>query len=341
MIIKKMKLILPLLLVGVFSMQSFGQDWHWSQYYASPLTLNPAMTGFYNGNCRATGNFRQQWGGVYSTYQASYEHRFHNNIVKNELFDAGLVIFQDNQGSNNAFSALRVELSLAYTKKFNENHSLTFALQPSYGQTSFTAPEAFMFSDNLADVNFAETDPVAETPMDKIGQFDFATGLLWSGQVTEKMSLYSGLGLFHLAGPTNDYLEGGDTTVDESVAMKIAFHGGGRMSLGGKLSAIPNFIFLSQSGSNILNLGSTFEYAMPAESSLKYGSFGFHFRNDDAVILLAGMGYKEFNLGLSYDLTYSAVSTIPNGRNALEFSLIYICPVKEIKIIRAKPCPRF
>lgn len=338
MIIKNIKKIIPILLLGFLTLQVTGQDWHWSQFYASPLTLNPAMTGFYDGGCRASGNFREQWGGVYSTYQASYEHRFHNNIVKNELFDAGLVVFQDNQGSNNSFSNLRIELALAYTKELNESHSITFAVQPSFGQLSFQLPENAVFSDDLAYYNNSPVIRVPEVPGEKNNQFDVATGLLWSGQVTEKMSLYSGVGIFHLLSPSNDFIQG--DTIDK-IKMKIAFHGGGRMALNEKISALPNFVYLNQGGNSELNLGATFEYKLPETSPLKYASAGFHFRNDDAAIVLLGMGYKAFNLGLSYDLTFTSLSAVQEHRNALELSLNYICPIKELKIIRAKPCPRF
>ncbi|MEC7159268.1 MAG: type IX secretion system membrane protein PorP/SprF, partial [Bacteroidota bacterium] len=35
-----------------------SQDIHFSQYYASPLTLNPALTGLHGGDFRAVVNYR-------------------------------------------------------------------------------------------------------------------------------------------------------------------------------------------------------------------------------------------------------------------------------------------
>ena len=43
----------------VFNLNS--QDIHFSQFYMSPLNLNPAMTGVMNGNIRLTGNYWNQW----------------------------------------------------------------------------------------------------------------------------------------------------------------------------------------------------------------------------------------------------------------------------------------
>ena len=38
-----------------------AQDPHFSQFFASPLTLNPAFTGKFNGTVRVAGNYRNQW----------------------------------------------------------------------------------------------------------------------------------------------------------------------------------------------------------------------------------------------------------------------------------------
>ncbi|MFN5930178.1 MAG: type IX secretion system membrane protein PorP/SprF, partial [Sphingobacteriales bacterium] len=38
-----------------------AQDPHFSQFFASPLTLNPANTGNFSGRLRVAGNYRNQW----------------------------------------------------------------------------------------------------------------------------------------------------------------------------------------------------------------------------------------------------------------------------------------
>ena len=38
-----------------------AQDIHFSQYFNSPLSLNPAQTGNFDGNWRIVGNTRDQW----------------------------------------------------------------------------------------------------------------------------------------------------------------------------------------------------------------------------------------------------------------------------------------
>ena len=57
------KLLLTVLIVvsiGIFADVN-AQDPHFSQFYASPLLLNPALTGAFPGNVRASGSYREQW----------------------------------------------------------------------------------------------------------------------------------------------------------------------------------------------------------------------------------------------------------------------------------------
>ena len=71
------------LLSIVFILCAFGlnaQDIHFSQFYTSPLNLNPAMTGLINAGQRVTVNYRNQWAGAvgsaaFNTYSASYDRK--------------------------------------------------------------------------------------------------------------------------------------------------------------------------------------------------------------------------------------------------------------------------
>ncbi|HXP51312.1 MAG TPA: type IX secretion system membrane protein PorP/SprF, partial [Bacteroidia bacterium] len=55
--------VLIIVLCGL-SASSFGQDVHFSQFYESPLTLNPALCGVFNGQIFAEVNYRSQWTSV-------------------------------------------------------------------------------------------------------------------------------------------------------------------------------------------------------------------------------------------------------------------------------------
>ena len=78
-----MKTLLFSLLLLAFAFNLKAQDPNFSQFFASPLTLNPALTGKFDGSYRVAGNYRNQWptiNNAFTTYTASFDigSRFEN-----------------------------------------------------------------------------------------------------------------------------------------------------------------------------------------------------------------------------------------------------------------------
>jgi len=48
-----------------------AQDPNFSQFFVSPLTLNPALTGKFDGNFRIAGNYRDQWPAISKAFVTS------------------------------------------------------------------------------------------------------------------------------------------------------------------------------------------------------------------------------------------------------------------------------
>jgi hypothetical protein len=90
-----------ILTVGLVCSFVRAQDIHFSQFYQAPLNLNPAMTGSFKGNIRATANFKNQWSSIpnhYQTINASYEMKFLKNKWENGYIAGGLNLFSDKAG---------------------------------------------------------------------------------------------------------------------------------------------------------------------------------------------------------------------------------------------------
>src|SRR5882724_11222554 len=103
---------------------STAQDANFSQFFASPLTLNPALTGKFDGVYRVAGNYRNQWptiNNAFRTYTASFDVGIlKNKIPEFDQFGIGFLGFADDAGNgvlkNNAFA-----VSLAYHKALDED----------------------------------------------------------------------------------------------------------------------------------------------------------------------------------------------------------------------------
>src|SRR5580765_4001599 len=63
-----------------------AQDPNFSQFFSSPLNINPALTASINADWRAISNFRDQWIGPaspYATGTISYDRKIMQNKVPN------------------------------------------------------------------------------------------------------------------------------------------------------------------------------------------------------------------------------------------------------------------
>ncbi|MBP5582449.1 MAG: type IX secretion system membrane protein PorP/SprF, partial [Bacteroidales bacterium] len=49
------------LFFSIVAVSAFSQEIHFSQFYASPLSINPANTAWYDGNLRVNAMYRTQW----------------------------------------------------------------------------------------------------------------------------------------------------------------------------------------------------------------------------------------------------------------------------------------
>ena len=96
-----------------------GQDIHFSQFYLSPLNLNPAMTGQMNCNIRLVANYRNQWASIlkadaFSTYSVSYDQRI--PVGRYDYLGVGGTFWGDRAGSLD-FQTLQGRLAVSYSKK--------------------------------------------------------------------------------------------------------------------------------------------------------------------------------------------------------------------------------
>ena len=122
---KKILFLLSLLILIGFKNEVKAQDPAFSQFFANPLYLNPAMAG--SANCpRLSLNHRNQWPslkGAYLTTSFSYDkgvELLHGGI--------GLQVLNDMQGEG-ALSNTQISAIYSYQLQINENITLLTGLQ--------------------------------------------------------------------------------------------------------------------------------------------------------------------------------------------------------------------
>src|ERR1041385_6201325 len=117
--------------LAVFWLQGlYAQDIHFSQYNASPLLLNPELSGLNAGDYRAYANFRTQWvtvssGNTYRTFAGGADMSVGKITRYNSFAGLGISFFSDQAGAIN-LNSNHLDLSLAY--HFMLNHRGTMQL---------------------------------------------------------------------------------------------------------------------------------------------------------------------------------------------------------------------
>ncbi|MEY4885315.1 MAG: hypothetical protein RL151_624, partial [Bacteroidota bacterium] len=127
----------PMLVICLLSQELRAQDPHFSQFFTSPLTLNPALTGLFDGDFRVAGNFRNQWptiNNAFKTGTASIDFSLlKDNIPENDRWSIGLLALND-RSVNRILNNNHYSVSTAYHKGLDENgyHQLTIGFQGTY-----------------------------------------------------------------------------------------------------------------------------------------------------------------------------------------------------------------
>ena len=141
------KRLLGFCLAAGCSSALLAQDPQFSQFFSSPLTLNPALTGNFNGTTRMVGNIRSQnadYNNAYNTKTASVDFNLLGNRIKQfDRLSMG-VLFLSDQTGNKVLTNNHLGLSLSYMKALDEEQkrSVSIGFQAVYNNKRFNSANA-------------------------------------------------------------------------------------------------------------------------------------------------------------------------------------------------------
>ena len=339
--IKITKILLLLALGFMLNLPSFCQDIHFSQFYNSPLNLNPAKAGYFMGSHRFTLNYKNQWQSVtapYRTFSAAFDMPVIQRGHQQDMIGAGLVINTDKAGDA-AYSTTQINFAFSYIKALNRlnNHYISLALQPGLSQRNFKQ-DALNF-DSQYDGNTLNTSlPQGETfSRTNFIFFDISAGVYWNYQYTNSLGFDAGAAVFHINKPEQTFYNDPSTILNR----KILIFANSIFQASPKYDLIPGFFYSRQNNFQEFILGSSFRF-IKSPNPINYSTFNFglFFRFNDAAIVVAGFDYLQYNFAISYDINYSDLKPASRNLGGLELSFKYIIDSKR-SYIKKVPCPIF
>lgn len=330
-----------------------AQDTHYSLFNMSPLTLNPALTGAFNGTFRVGGIYRDQWNNIpgvegFSTPSFYVDAPIVRGFRKQDWVGVGGMIVSDQAGSA-GLSTTSSMLSASYHMAMNKKATtyLTLGVQGGNVQRSIDQND-LIFGDVLeGELNgtpLTESDDIANL-MDNSSYLDFAVGLMLRSQLDKTSNLEIGISAAHILQPDYSLVQGSGATGDGAEDRPLTFivHGNYQTDVAEKVRIAPAAFFQTTTGGTEISLQAWGGYYLGKEVKTDIVlNFGLGYRVGDAPKLLAGLDYKDLKVALAYDATISSLNETVSVPSSFEIAAYYI--VKIFKKPTVKPavlCPKF
>jgi type IX secretion system PorP/SprF family membrane protein len=319
----------------LFAISVKAQDPHFSQFFSSPLTLNPAFTGKFDGQWRVAANHRDQWPSIpkaYVTTSASLDFGIlKNKIPSGDVFGIGISVLSD-QSADAALKLNYGSLSLSYHKALDEDgyNTIGGGFQATYTSAVLDFSK-LTFEDQLTQNGFTGTTAENLNNGSNQNYFDMNAGMLYSGI----NNYYLGTSIYHINKPSLSFI---DKTWNLSSRMTI--HGGGSFPVGNNLSVFTSAIFQFQNKATETVLGGAVSANVTQDENDPVNVYlGSWLRFGDAIIPYVGLEVGGLRIGASYDINVSSLKAATSSRGGSEFSLIYI--KRASTKTKGIPCPKF
>ena len=309
-----------LITIGFFGLAK-AQDPLFSQFYATPMVMNPAFAGTTYAP-RLSATYRNQWpthsdnGTAYATYAASYE-----QFIPTVNSGIGIMVLTDAAGEG-LLKTTNFSANYAYRIAFNDDFNVRLGINAGFKQSNINW-DKLVFLDQLNPITGA-VDPFGnpnisneQRPQDLTTTvFDVGAGIL---AYTSKF--YGGISLQHLTTPDEGFYKTNQSLLD-GLPLRTSIHAGAEFIVkeGNKRTpssfVSPNILFAKQGDQGQINAGAYYNHGIVFAG----GWFRYAFTNADAMIAMVGVQYDILKIGYSYDFTLG--SSVSSSGGAHEISLV-------------------
>ena len=329
--------IVMMLILGISSLKA--QDIHFSQFYASPMNMNPATTGVIGCDMRFSAIYRNQWASVmgnkaFNTFSAGFDMR--RPVGRWDYYGVGLNLWADKAGTS-SFSSMSVSLNGSFMKRLGGRRSNDMYLSAG-GSLGFSQKsiktlnlqfgsqwngDAFDGSLSTGE-NFAGWDT-------RVTYGDISGGLYWWMGLDKKnkSNVYGGIAFHHLTKANQAFTSRGF----DPLFMKTTINAGGEFRMSKKLAMSPNVVMMFQGPSAQVNMGASLRFLFNKRDDSQSFEIGPWYRivssptgaiASDAAVIMTRLRYGGSAFGISYDINVSRLNPASRGNGGFELSYVFI-----------------
>lgn len=328
---------------------STSQDFNFSNYHFSPLTVNPANTGSFTGAYRISGVVANKQTAItarpFQNFAISIDAKMIHGFRKQDWIGIGIqadligssgLIFDDdgttNAGNERTWNFYRVGAAYHYSLDKEQTNIFTLGLQLGHGNRKYLRlsqndatgnPQTGIVDE---DINRFNNFVCQGQLKDNSSGTDFNVGLLYVLK-HNKSELRLGAALEGILKPSMSIIVGSGMKMDKS-QIGLNFHGSYDINISERVHIMPGFFYYSLGSAQALNINTRGLYLLNPEKDLKLiGGLGL--RNMRAAMLFAGVEIGSFIIGLNADFDMSSSVAGPSGVGGFELAISYIRKAKK------------
>ena len=306
-----------MILCGSFQLVKGQVDPHFSQYYAYPLYLNPALTAISDVDYRVTAIHRNQWNSVGKPFLTT---GVSADISTAKNLNFGLNFLNQTAGTG-GYRYVNSYISVAYTGIQLDDYGfkrIVFGLQGGIINRRFD-PSKLEFGDQWKPyIGFDPATATSETfSRTSSTAFDAAAGVTYfDGDPEKKVNVFAGYSANHLTEPEDPFLPG----QKYKLPLRSTLHAGVRVQVNETFAVVPNAIYMAQGNAKEAMIGAYAEFSAREDVDVMAG---VNYRINDAVSPYFGLNYGNMVFGFSYDANASSLGRLTTRPNSFELSVTF------------------
>ena len=315
----KLKSLAVFLLITLWTFSDSSlqaQDPVFSQFYLSPLQLNPGLSGL-TDDPRFSANYRNQYPGfnnAYRTYALSYDQFFPS--IQSGL---GFWLLSDDAGDG-ILKTIKAAGIFSYKIELSRDLYAKMGIEAGVVQSTLNWNQ-LVFGDQIDDYLGTMSPggipfPTEETAPEhnRVVYPDLGLGMIIYGS-----NIYSGVSVRHINRPDPDFLSI-NSDLSPRLPMRWTVHAGGSWPIFDNsfdMNISPSIIFVNQGPFNQVNGGVTIDAEVL--------NFGLHYRvaSGKSEALIASIGFRTNKLKVGYSFDYT-ISGFPLSGGTHEIGIVYV-----------------
>ncbi len=317
-----------------------AQDPIFSQFFASPLTVNPALAGNGDANWRLVGIRRNQWISAgtdpLNTTSLSFDGKLYKNKYDEHNYIGGGLLFLQDNGLAGAYksSSFNFALSSHLSLDADDVQGISAGIGGTYSNTIIDFSQ-LSFASQLSSSGFNRTLPTNEAYMSSIKPYYSAFAGITYTLRTETTNFDIGIAGYRFFRTAKSALQ----DANQFDPPRYNVHADFQTYLNDRLVFNANSMLVFENNINSYSVGVNFGNILGdayTEGNPTILNTGLWYRQHEAVIPYIGLGVGNVLGGLSYDVNISNSKNTIGPLQTFEFSLIYRSPSRSRSTI---PCP--